>query len=165
MTKPVHNLTSHVPTPSQVAAGVVDFPGITPAEREALLNVDTNALMMFGQDYLEDKAVHIINQLIIPIQIQQAEALLVGEWQCGSQNTGGPITGFQALNAVYEALTVHVMAAGQSNLFETLKKHAPRGVIFHTALTERRSVERHNPDGTVTKTNVFEHVGFFPPVK
>lgn len=28
------------------------------------------------------------------------------------------------------------------------------------SFSERRSVEKHNPDGTVTKVNVFEHVGW-----
>ncbi|MHB0929605.1 MAG: hypothetical protein ACYC3W_12015, partial [Candidatus Nanopelagicales bacterium] len=32
------------------------------------------------------------------------------------------------------------------------------------AFSERKSVEAHGADGTVTKTQVFKHVGFVPAV-
>ena len=35
-----------------------------------------------------------------------------------------------------------------------------RGIRPLYSFSERRSVEKHNPDGTVVKTNVFEHVGW-----
>lgn len=35
-----------------------------------------------------------------------------------------------------------------------------RGIRPLYSFSERRSVEKHNPDGTVTKVNVFEHVGW-----
>lgn len=35
-----------------------------------------------------------------------------------------------------------------------------RGIRPLYSFSERKSVEKHNPDGTVTKVNVFEHVGW-----
>lgn len=54
-----------------------------------------------------------------------------------------------------------VMIGGAPFFMSTLEKHLKEeGIIPVYAFSVRQSVEAHNPDGSVTKTNVFKHIGF-----
>jgi hypothetical protein len=54
-----------------------------------------------------------------------------------------------------------VMIGGTPYLMSTLEfVLTEAGMIPMYSFTKRQSVEVNNPDGTVTKTNVFKHVGF-----
>lgn len=55
------------------------------------------------------------------------------------------------------------MIGGAPYLMAPLERALRRaGVEPMYAFSERVSVDVHNPDGTVTKTNQFKHVGFIP---
>lgn len=70
----------------------------------------------------------------------------------------------KAIKLVEVAVTenaTHAMIGGAPYLMGTLETELhKKGIIPLYSFTERKSVETHNPDGTVTKTNVFEHIGF-----
>lgn len=62
-----------------------------------------------------------------------------------------------AVEAKAEAAMIGGAGYFMRPLEEALKA---RGIRPLYSFSERRSVEKHNPDGTVTKVNVFEHVGW-----
>ena len=55
----------------------------------------------------------------------------------------------------------HAMIGGAPYLMAPLEYSLRRrGIVPVYSYTERKSVESHQSDGTVVKTNVFEHVGW-----
>lgn len=164
MKKTIINLTQHAATPDQVAVGVVDVKDR--ARLSELLTCDTTAVMSAsGSEYLRAKAAAIITEFVRPVQLKQADDLLGNEWSCGSQNAAPPLKGVEALNAVREAFTIHVMVGGAPYLVDELRRQcAEIGVICHYALSERVSEDVPQPDGSVKKIQVFKHAGFYPPL-
>lgn len=55
----------------------------------------------------------------------------------------------------------HAMIGGAPYLMGALEQELhERDITPLYSFTERKSVETQNGDGTVTKTNIFEHIGF-----
>lgn len=139
------NLTQHAATPEQVDAGVVDLLEWEKAEVARLLTFATlptrqelkeraNALAEFAREAIlvrEDEATQ--NQMIDELRHAQ----------------GGVVYGF-----------VMIGGAGffMSHLERALEEHQV-GALH--AFSVRESVEEMLEDGSVKKTNVFRHVGFF----
>lgn len=64
-------------------------------------------------------------------------------------------------NIAVEAKAEAAMIGGAGYFMRPLEEALrARGIRPLYSFSERRSAEKHNPDGTVTKVNVFEHVGW-----
>lgn len=60
-----------------------------------------------------------------------------------------------------ELYPTHALVGGAPFFMSTLEKHLyAHGLIPLYAFSQRQSVEKVAEDGTVTKTNVFKHLGF-----
>lgn len=114
------NLTQHLATPEQIAAGVVD---LNEQKRAVLVSLLTFDDLPTPED-LENHA--------------RAIAYLA--------------KGEGALEA---------MIGGAPFFMSTLERELKdAGIKAFYAFSKRESIERHIPDGSVQKTNVFKHVGF-----
>ena len=129
------NLTQHAATPDQIAAGVVDLPPAARATLSEWLTFDT--CPYFSQVF--DRA-FLIAQAAAGGSIAFSGAIMPNQFKTamigGAPFLMGPLTG--ALMDV--------------------------GIDVCFAFSARVSVESVGPDGAVTKTAVFKHVGFVGPV-
>lgn len=114
------NLTQHVATPEQIAAGVVDLDAVKRSQLQKLLTFDTIPSVL-----------DITSRALEIAEIAKAE-------NCKTAMIGGaPFL----MSALENALDIAQIKA-----------------VY--AFSQRVSVESVTSDGTVTKTNVFKHVGF-----
>ena len=126
----IYNFTQHNATEDQIASGVQSTPN---AEIKSLLNfVD-----LPSASDLKERAQKIAELAKIEAKIAEIDnyTLLVNPPKC--MIAGAPFF--------------------MSHLECELKEV---GFIVLYAFSQRVSVERHNEDGTVTKQNVFKHIGF-----
>jgi hypothetical protein len=151
------NLTQHAATATQIEAGVVDLDDERRTRLGRYLTVTGEVLRAEAalRDDLIRSQVGGISRLIWPelVQAMYARAVeTVNSFDDGDK--------FAAWNTGREPL-FQAMVGGAPYLVERLVESLARhGVQAVYALSERKSVETVNPDGSVTKTQVFEHVGF-----
>lgn len=126
------NLTQHLATPDQKAAGVVDLPELGRQQLQKLITFET----LPDDTELSDRAHAVAN---LAAQYIELMALTDGE----------PVNTVLIGGAPYFMVPLEIALA-----------HA--GLFTVYAFSVRESVETHNPDGTVTKRNVFKHAGFVP---
>ena len=140
MTAPILNLTQHAATADQAAAGVIEQPH---PEVKPLLNFTELPTL----EEIQARATQIATIVANEISAENAEIEKYGQ---------GDIDSIIALQTQRKA-----MIAGapffMSSLEEALKNV---GITPVYAFSVRESVEVHNEDGSVSKQNVFKHIGF-----
>jgi hypothetical protein len=130
------NLTQHLATPEQVAAGVFDLPPNLRGDLAALLTFDA----IPSVEEIRSRAYDIATMAaLIADRAEEVD---------GADNDRG---GF-ALQAMIGGAP-YLMASLESALRD-------QGIEPVYAFSVRESVEKTLPDGSVQKTNVFRHVGF-----
>lgn len=127
------NLTQHLATPEQRLAGVIDLDEVNRAE---LLDLLTFEAIPTPEDI--SVQAHRIAQLASDVADQYSD--IDPTFECASALIGG---------APYLMPHLEVALAHQ-------------GFAALYTFSERESVETQNPDGSVTKRNVFRHKGFIP---
>ena len=159
------NLTQHKATPTQKDAGVVD---LNETEREELSNLLTVPISgTFGiegcslaavSEHLEQRAADICSQFVLPRVMENARAIL--------HEGGYEADGFEAFHMLRPEVAsggMQAMVGGFAPLVERLIPRLRRaGVEPVYALSDRKSKEVQQEDGSVRKENVFVHCGFFP---
>lgn len=126
------NLTQHLATPDQKAAGVVDLPELGRQQLQKLITFET----LPDDTELSDRAHAVANLAAQYIEVLEAR-------------DGEPINTVLIGGAPYFMVPLEI-ALSHVGLFAVY------------AFSVRESVETHNPDGTVTKRNIFRHAGFVP---
>lgn len=126
------NLTQHLATPDQIRAGVIDLPELGRQQLQKLITFET----LPDDTELSDRAHAVANLAAQYIEVLEAR-------------DGEPI------NTVLIGGTPYFMVP-----LEIALSHV--GLFAVYAFSVRESVETHNPDGTVTKRNIFKHAGFVP---
>lgn len=157
------NLTQHAATMDQIEAGVVD---VTDRERlSRLLTVQVGGPDGFAAmipsvqaEFLNATAQGLLQAFVLPEVARVTRDYLASFAQGGSI----PVTDVDALNA--RAMPrVQAMVGGfaplMAALIPLLKEH---GCDPLYALSDRVTVETVQGDGTVKKTSVFQHMGFYP---
>lgn len=160
------NLTQPPATPAQKAEGVVDV-----ADRDALsrlLTISFDGVGITPQNLPEVAQIRadiIIERFVTPVQVAQIREYLRDEYEAGyaalapSYNEGAA----NILNHHRDAATVRCMVGGMPTLVDELVRQLKAiGHVPLYAVSERRSVETVREDGSVTKTQVFQHLGFVP---
>lgn len=127
------NLTQHLATPEQAAAGVCDLPE---SVREELTKALTFVSLPTAEE-IEERAQYIAGFAVF-------------------NGLGGDLDDDPAALFAMIGGAPYLMAP----LEKALADHGVRPVY---AFSQRVSVEAQQPDGTVLKTNVFKHVGFVRP--
>jgi hypothetical protein len=154
------NLTQHAATPSQIEQGVVDLPAL---DRERLceaLTITEDELAVAGdelfQQLIDSRVSSIVGLIWAQImKAHQERTALVHELHQQGDT-------FDAWNTSRGPLLT-AMIGGQPNLMDALKARLiGMGIKPVYSTSVRKSVEKHLPDGTVTKTQVFEHLKFRP---
>lgn len=126
------NLTQHLATPDQAKAGVIDLPELGRQQLQKLITFET-----FPDDTeLSDRAHAVASLAAQYIEVLEAR-------------NGEPINTVLIGGAPYFMVPLEI-ALSHVGLFAVY------------AFSVRESVETHNPDGTVTKRNIFKHAGFVP---
>ena len=126
------NLTQHLATPDQKDAGVVDLPELGRQQLQKLITFET----LPDDTELSDRAYAVAS-----LAAQYIELMTLTD--------GEPVNTVLIGGAPYFMVPLEIALA-----------HA--GLFAVYAFSVRESVETHNPDGTVTKRNVFKHAGFVP---
>lgn len=126
------NLTQHLATPDQVKAGVIDLPELGRQQLQKLITFET----LPDDAELSDRAHAVANLAAQYIEVLEAR-------------DGEPINTVLIGGAPYFMVPLEI-ALSHVGLFAVY------------AFSVRESVETHNPDGTVTKRNIFKHAGFVP---
>lgn len=126
------NLTQHLATPDQKAAGVVDLPELGRQQLQKLITFET----LPDDTELSDRAHAVASLAAQYIEVLEAR-------------DGEPINTVLIGGAPYFMVPLEI-ALSHVGLFAVY------------AFSVRESVETHNPDGTVTKRNIFKHAGFVP---
>lgn len=126
------NLTQHLATPDQKAAGVVDLPELGRQQLQKLITFKT----LPDDTELSDRA-----HAVASLAAQYIELMTLTD--------GEPVNTVLIGGAPYFMVPLEI-ALSHVGLFAVY------------AFSVRESVETHNPDGTVTKRNVFKHAGFVP---
>lgn len=126
------NLTQHLATPDQIKAGVIDLPELGRQQLQKLIAFET----LPDDTELSDRA-----HAVASLAAQYIELM--------GFNGGEPVNTVLIGGAPYFMVPLEIALA-----------HA--GLFAVYAFSVRESVETHNPDGTVTKRNVFKHAGFVP---
>lgn len=126
------NLTQHLATPDQIRAGVVDLPELGRQQLQKLITFET----LPDDTELSDRAHAVANLAAQYIEVLEAR-------------DGEPINTVLIGGAPYFMVPLEI-ALSHVGLFAVY------------AFSVRESVETHNPDGTVTKRNIFKHAGFVP---
>ena len=126
------NLTQHLATPDQVKAGVIDLPELGRQQLQKLITFET----LPDDTELSDRAHAVAN-----LAAQYIELMTLTD--------GEPINTVLIGGAPYFMVPLEI-ALSHVGLFAVY------------AFSVRESVETHNPDGTVTKRNIFKHEGFVP---
>lgn len=128
------NLTQHAATPEQISVGVKD---LSTEERKVLSSLLTADDLPTGADVrlMAAKLAHFTMSSSVAKQF-----------------------------AGNEDFTVYAMIGGAPWLMDALMKALSReriGCVY--SFTKREAVETTLPDGSVSKTSVFRHVGFVKP--
>ena len=148
------NLTQHAPTQEQTQAGVVD---IDEARRTKLVHFltvpgDTLTAPSPLREELLDSRAHSVFCLLTPELAEGARRV--------AKQVLDATSDMAAWNATKEDFLT-VMVGGAPYLTDRLvrlfRSHGCRCVY---ALSERVSKEETMPDGSVKKTQVFQHIGF-----
>ena len=126
------NLTQHLATPDQKAAGVVGLPELGRQQLQKLITFET----LPDDTELSDRAHAVASLAAQYIEVLEAR-------------DGEPINTVLIGGAPYFMVPLEI-ALSHVGLFAVY------------AFSVRESVETHNPDGTVTKRNIFKHAGFVP---
>lgn len=126
------NLTQHLATPDQAKAGVIDLPELGRQQLQKLITFET----LPDDTELSDRAHAVANLAAQYIEVLEAR-------------DGEPINTVLIGGAPYFMVPLEI-ALSHVGLFAVY------------AFSVRESVETHNPDGTVTKRNIFKHAGFVP---
>lgn len=157
------NLTQHAATPDQVAAGVQN---VANCERlAALLNVRVGGPDGFAamnpavqKEYLRSRAWAIVSEFVLPEVAQLTREFLASF----EPYEAIQIDDVRALN-YRTAPNAKAMVGGFMPLLDVLipmlKEHGCDPIY---ALSDRVTVETVQEDGTVKKTSVFQHMGFYP---
>lgn len=135
---PILNLTQHTATLDQIAEGVIEQPH---PEVKALLNFETLPTV----EEIQQRANDIAEAIARYLAIERKEI-----------EERGDVDSLLALQAPKRALiggAPFFMSALESALIQI-------DVQPIYAFSQRESVEVHNSDGSVSKQNVFKHVGF-----
>ena len=134
------NLTQHVATNDQRAAGVVDLPAALRAQVTDWLTFDT----LPTTDEIHESAAALAD-LACRLQAPEDRAA-------------------EGLDLTSSAFALHALIGGAPWLMAPLEAALrDRGVIPVYAFSVRESVEEALPDGTVRKSAVFRHKGFVAP--
>lgn len=157
------NLTQHAATPEQKAQGVVDV-----ADRQRLqelLTISVSELLADADiegSMLEDRATDIVVEFVSQ-EIAKTQRGVILEWVDGGQRGGSDW--FTTLHFLKRP-KVAAMIGGAPWFMPFLQKELERaGATWHYALSDRVSIEETQEDGTVKKSSVFQHVGFWPPLR
>lgn len=126
------NLTQHLATPDQAKAGVIDLPELGRQQLQKLITFET----LPDDTELSGRAHAVANLAAQYIEVLEAR-------------DGEPINTVLIGGAPYFMVPLEI-ALSHVGLFAVY------------AFSVRESVETHNPDGTVTKRNIFKHAGFVP---
>lgn len=126
------NLTQHLATPDQKAAGVVDLPELGRQQLQKLTTFET----LPDDTELSDRA-----HAVASLAAQYIELMTLTD--------GEPVNTVLIGGAPYFMVPLEIALA-----------HA--GLFAVYAFSKRQAVETHNPDGSVTKTFTFKHAGFVP---
>lgn len=126
------NLTQHLATPDQAKAGVIDLPELGRQQLQKLITFET----LPDDTELSDRAHAVASLAAQYIEVLEAR-------------DGEPINTVLIGGAPYFMVPLEI-ALSHVGLFAVY------------AFSVRESVETHNPDGTVTKRNIFRHAGFVP---
>jgi hypothetical protein len=127
------NLTQHLATPEQAAAGVVDLQGDQLQALKRALTFDT----LPTQQEVQDRAFFIV-------RLAFANAL-------GDDMDADP-------------MPTHAMIGGAPFLMSALESALLDECVRPVyAFSVRQSVEAVQPDGSVVKTAIFKHMGFYNP--
>ena len=126
------NLTQHLATPDQKAAGVIDLPELGRQHLQKLITFET----LPDDTELSDRAHAVAN-----LAAQYIELMTLTD--------GEPVNTVLIGGAPYFLVPLEIALA-----------HV--GLFAVYAFSKRQAVETHNPDGSVTKTFTFKHEGFVP---
>jgi hypothetical protein len=127
------NMTQHPATPEQVAAGVIDLPQEAKEAVQAALTFDT---LPTSQE-IEERASWL--------------AEFAATWDITQSDDGGA-----------EIYPTAALIGGAPFLMSALESALKdRYVTPLYAFSKRESVEKRQADGSIIKTNVFRHIGFF----
>ena len=160
------NLTQHAATPAQKAEGVVDVEDREMLSR--LLTISFEGTGIAPKNLPEAAAIRaaaIIEEFVTPVQVAQIRAYLRSEYEAGYAAVAPSYSDPSAdiLNRHREAATVRCMVGGMPTLTDELVRQLKAlGHVPLYAVSERRSVETVREDGSVQKTQVFQHLGFVP---
>lgn len=153
------NLTQHRATPEQIAEFVVDFPEDDRADLVRLLTLPAAELAAnphAALAFVEARVQMIMDELIMPHLRHNAQAMLME----GGFVTS-PVEAYNMLRPEVSAKGIGAMIGGAPYLMAPLERALKAvGVQVCYALSDRVSIEQPQPDGSVTKTSVFKHVGF-----
>lgn len=172
----VINLTQHAATPTQRQAGVrdvddLDMPLYLPGEAgealKGLLTIPVGGPLGIAEnssaagEFLDGRAASIVSQFVLPILGKRAQDRLD---EMGARMRT-PKAALEALRPEYVAGGMKAMVGGAPYLTERLARELRKiGVEPVYALSDRVSKEVVGEDGTVTKTQVFEHLGFIQAI-
>jgi hypothetical protein len=150
------NLTQHNATQDQIEAGVIDLETSRKESLARLLTIDENTLMNPAiEEEMEARAVAITHLIWPEIQreIAMRSASISAEIEKGKT--------IVAWNLMRHEPLLHAMIGGFPFLMRFLEKALNQiGVRPLYATSTRIAKEVVNPDGTVTKTSEFKHIGF-----
>ena len=153
------NLTQHSATPSQKEAGVLDLPKEVQDKLKIFLEVRKEVLLLpeeAREEQLRSQVESIVH-LIWPNLKEAAHLRAKKALECFEKGDG--IAGW---NAGREPIC-QAMIGGAPYLVDRLKVRLKELQVEPLyAASERRSVEENLADGTVRKTQVFEHLTFVP---
>ena len=150
------NLTNHRATAEQREAGVRDVSDVDHLSN--LLTIKVGGENGFAtisplnqQVLLESRAAAIISDYVTPVALDKVQEFKL---------SGDRIADY---NAIRSAQSVTCMVGGFPPLVEELVRQLRRlGHEPMYALSDRVSVEETLEDGSIRKTQVFKHLGFYP---
>lgn len=160
------NLTQHSATADQVAAGVLDVTDQTLLSQLLTINIGglngfANISRPVQEETLRYRAREILNAFVLP----EIARVVREHFQSLLENEDQPFewSNVRALNARNDLPVVQCMVGGfhplMAVLIPMLRAHGAEPLV---ALSDRVTVEETLPDGTVKKTQVFKHLGFYP---
>lgn len=157
------NLTQHIATQAQIDAGVVEPTETTKARVKALLTIpmtqpDGLGFAQLSPDTQRAELERRAHDLTILASEYQASVVRNALRTADTDD----LTDFQALRTLEQAQGVQIMVGGFQPLMDVLVPALKRrGMQPVVALSERTVKEATQPDGTISKTAVFEHLGFY----
>jgi hypothetical protein len=141
----IFNLTLTNSTHLQISQGIVDLPEDKLLKLEEILKIELSLLNSIGQHYLCNKITKLIFEIIIPIQMENAEQLLLN--QSKSKKT---LANKEAFEAVKRVLECHVFVSGHE--------------FFPLMLELERRSKQHNIIVHYPQISEGRYIGFYPPM-